>query len=106
MIESSLQGKISLENVVQKMCHNPAILFDIDRRGYIREGFWADLVLVDMNKPQTVSKENLLYKCNWSPFENYTFSSSIETTIVSGHLTYHLGKFDESKMGERLLFNR
>jgi len=106
MIECHLQGKISLENMVQKMCHNPAILFDIDRRGFIREGFWADLVLVNMNKPETVSKENILYKCNWSPFEGYTFSSSIETTIVSGHLTYQNGKFNESKKGERVLFNR
>jgi dihydroorotase len=106
MIESHLQGKISLENVVQKMCHNPAILFDIDRRGFIREGFWADLVLVDMNKPQTVSKENILYKCNWSPFENYTFKASIDTTIVSGHLTYQNGVFDETKKGERLRFIR
>lgn len=106
MIESHLQGKISLENVVQKMCHNPAILFDIDRRGFIREGFWADLVLVDMNKPQTVNKDNILYKCNWSPFEGYTFKASIDTTIVSGHLIYQNGVFDESKKGERLRFIR
>ena len=106
MIECHLQGKISLENVVQKMCHNPAILFDIDRRGFIREGFWADLVLVDMNKPQTVSKENILYKCGWSPFEGYTFKASIDNTIVSGHLAYQNGVFDESKKGERLKFIR
>jgi dihydroorotase len=106
MIESHLQGKISLENVVQKMCHNPAILFDIDRRGFIREGFWADLVLVNMNKPQSVSKENILYKSNWSPFEGYTFKVSIDTTIVSGHLTYQNGVFNETKKGERLRFIR
>lgn len=106
MIECYLQGKITLENVVQKMCHNPAILFDIDRRGFIREGFWADLVIVDMNNPQTVSKENILYKCNWSPFEGYTFKTSIDATIVSGHLTYQNGVFNESKKGERLRFIR
>jgi dihydroorotase len=106
MIECSLQGKITLENVVQKMCHNPAILFDIDRRGFIREGFWADLVLVDMNKPETVTKENILYKCGWSPFEGYTFKASIDSTIVSGHLTYQNGIFNETKKGNRLRFNR
>lgn len=106
MLEFYLQGKISLEKVVEKMSHNPAILFDIDRRGFIREGFWADLVLVDLNKPYTVTKNNILYKCKWSPFEDYTFKASIDSTIVSGHLTYHNGAFNESKMGQRLKFIR
>lgn len=106
MLEFYRQNKISLEKVVEKMSHNPAILFDIDRRGFIREGFWADLVLVDLNKPYTVTKNNILYKCKWSPFEDYTFKASIDSTIVSGHLTYHNGIFNESKMGERLKFIR
>lgn len=106
MLEFYGQNKISLEKVVEKMSHNPAILFDIDRRGFIREGFWADLVLVDLNKQYTVTKNNILYKCKWSPFEDYTFKASIDSTIVSGHLTYHNGIFNESKMGERLKFIR
>ncbi|MES2381970.1 MAG: dihydroorotase [Bacteroidota bacterium] len=106
MLEFYLQNKISLEKVVEKTSHNPAILFDIDRRGFIREGFWADLVLVDLNKPYKVTKNNILYKCKWSPFEDYTFKASIDSTIVSGHLTYHNGTFNESKMGQRLKFIR
>ncbi|MES2654844.1 MAG: dihydroorotase [Bacteroidota bacterium] len=106
MLEFYLQNKIGLEKVVEKTSHNPAILFDIDRRGFIREGFWADLVLVDLNKPYTVTKNNILYKCKWSPFEDYTFKASIDSTIVSGHLTYHNGTFNESKMGQRLKFIR
>ncbi len=106
MLAFHLQNKISLEKIVEKMSHNPAILFDIDRRGFIREGFWADLVLVDLNKPYTVTKDNILYKCKWSPFEKYTFNASIDSTIVSGHLVYHNNQFDESKMGERLKFIR
>ncbi|MES2728399.1 MAG: dihydroorotase [Bacteroidota bacterium] len=106
MLEFYLQNKISLEKVVEKTSHNPAILFDIDRRGFIREGFWADLVLVDLNKPYTVTQNNILYKCKWSPFEDYTFKASIDSTIVSGHLTYHNGTFNESKMGQRLKFIR
>jgi dihydroorotase len=100
------EGKIPLEKIVQKMCHNVADMFHVDKRGYIREGYYADLVLVDLNKPQTVSKENILYKCGWSPFEGVTFNASIEKTFVNGHLVFDNGKFDESKKGERLLFNR
>jgi len=106
MLEFYHQGKISLEKIVEKMCHNVAILFEIDRRGFIREGFYADLVLVDINKEYTVSKENLLYKCKWSPFEGTTFHSVITTTIVNGNVVYENGKFDESEMGMRLKFNR
>ncbi len=106
MLELVKQGKISIEKVVEKMAHNPAILFNIKERGYIREGYFADLVLVNPNLPQTVTKTNLLYKCGWSPFEGYTFSNSINSTFVNGHLAYHHGQFDESQKGSRLLFNK
>jgi len=105
MLEMTKQGKISMEKVVEKMAHNPAICFNIEKRGFIREGYWADLVLVDLNNTTTVSRENILSKCNWSPFEGYTFDSSISHTIVSGHLAYEHGQFHEGKQGERLLFN-
>lgn len=106
MIELHKQGKISLEMIAQKMCHNVAELFEIDRRGFIREGYFADLVLVDLTKQYTVTNESLLYKCKWSPFEGYTFHSQIHTTIVNGHKVFSNGKFDESKLGMRLRFNR
>jgi len=106
MLELVKQGKITIEKVVEKMAHNPAILFNIKERGYIREGYFADLVLVNPNLPQTVTKTNLLYKCAWSPFEDYTFSNSINSTFVNGHLAYHQGQFDESQKGSRLLFNK
>lgn len=105
MLEMTKQGKISIEKVVEKMAHNPAICFKIEKRGFIREGYWADLVLVDLNHKTRVSKENILSKCNWSPFEGYTFGSAISHTIVSGHLAYERGQFNEAKQGERLLFN-
>ena len=105
MLEFYKQKKISLEMIVNKMSHNVADIFNIDKRGYIREGYFADLVLVNLNKPNTVTKESLLYKCGWSPFEGYTFTSSIEKTFVNGHLVYDNGTFDESKKGERLSFN-
>lgn len=106
MLEFYHQGKISLEKVVQKMSHNPAILFQIEERGFIREGYFADLVLVDLNNPWTVSKENVLAQCGWSPFEGTTFRSAVTHTFVSGHLAYTSGQFNDSKLGERLLFNR
>jgi dihydroorotase len=106
MLELVKQGKITIEKVVEKMAHNPAILFNIKERGYIREGYFADLVLVNPNLPQTVTKTNLLYKCGWSPFEGYTFSNSINSTFVNGHLAFHKGQFDESQKGSRLLFNK
>lgn len=105
MLDFYHDKKITLETIVQKMSHNVAELFRIKERGYIREGYYADLVLVNLNKPYTVTKENLLYKCGWSPFEGHTFKSSIEKTFVNGHLVYDGGKFDESKLGQRLLFN-
>jgi len=106
MLEFVKEGKLPLEKVVEKMCHAPAILFNVRERGYIREGYWADLVLVDLNKPYTVSKENTYYKCGWSPFEGHTFGSTITHTLVSGHLAFAHGTFDESRKGERLLFDR
>lgn len=106
MLEFYLQGKIGIEKVVQKMCHNPAILFQIRNRGFIREGYFADLVLVDPKSPWTVKKENILSKCGWSPLEGTTFSARVTQTMVSGNLVYTEGSFDESKKGERLLFDR
>lgn len=106
MLEMQRQGKITLEQVVQKMSHNVAILFQIDRRGFIREGYYADLVLVNPNQPWTVKRENILAKCGWSPFEGQTFHSAVSHTWISGHLAYAEGKFNESKMGERMAFNR
>ena len=106
LLELYRQGKISLEKIVEKMAHNVAICFQIEKRGYIREGYWADLVLADLNKPWKVAKGNLLYKCNWSPFEGVEFQSSIEKTIVSGNLVYDNGKIIEGKNGQRLSFKR
>ncbi len=106
MLEFVKQGTISIEKVVQKMAHNPAILFQIEKRGFIREEYFADLVLVDRNSPWTVTKANVLAKCGWSPFENVTFNSKVTHTFVSGHLAWSNGAFNESKTGERLLFNR
>ncbi len=104
MLDFYHAGKISLEKIVQKMSHNVADLFRIENRGYIREGYQADLVLVDLKKPLTVHKNNLLYKCGWSPFEGHTFKSSIAKTFVNGHLVYDDGKFDESVLGHRMTF--
>ncbi len=100
------QGRISIEKVVEKMSHNVATCFDIKERGFIREGYMADLVLVDMNQSFTVSKENILYKCGWSPLEGFTIPATITHTFVSGHLAYANGIFNESVKGERLLFDR
>ena len=106
LLEMVKQGRISLEDVVRKSAHAVAELFDIVDRGYIEEGCFADLVLVDMNKSWTVAKDNVLYKCGWSPFEGQTFSSTIEKTFVNGHLAYDCGVFDESVKGQRMTFNR
>lgn len=106
MLEAYKQGKITLEKIVQKMCHNPAILFEIEKRGYIREGYHADLVLVDLNEEWTVSKENILYKCGWSPFEGQKFASTVTHTFVNGHLAYHNGKVIEGQPGQRLTYDR
>lgn len=104
MLEMYHQGKISLEKIVQKMSHNVAELFRIQKRGFIKEGYFADLVLVDLNDSWTVDKSNVLSKCGWSPFEGYTFKSKIIQTYVSGHKVYDQGKFDETVKGHRMTF--
>lgn len=106
LIELYKQGKISLEKIAEKTAHNVAELFAIDKRGYIKEGYFADIVLVDLNDKTTVTKESILSQCKWSPFEGLTFNSKIKTTIVNGKLAYNDGIFDESSRGMRLEFNR
>jgi dihydroorotase len=106
MLEFYHHGKMSLEMIVQKMCHNVAELFEIDRRGFIREGYFADLVLVDLNGSYTVNEDNILYKCNWSPFEGVLFHSKVSKTIVNGNIVFDEGVFDEEHYGMRLIFNR
>ena len=105
MFEFVKQGKITIEKVVQKMCHAPADLFRIDKRGYIREGFYADLVLVNPNKSWTVVPENIIYKCGWSPFEGTTFSHQVDKTIVNGEVAYDRGLINNDTRGKRLTFN-
>lgn len=106
MLQKEEEGKIKLEKIVEKMCHNPAKLFDIDRRGFIREGYFADLVQVNRNSQTEVKKSNVLYKCGWSPFEGVTFGSKVARTFVNGHLAYEYGSFSEEKKARRLTFNR
>lgn len=106
MLENYHNGRISLEKLVQKMCHNPAILFDIEKRGYIKEGFYADLVLVNLDTPWRVEKDNILYKCGWSPFEGTTFKSKIEKTFVNGSLVYNDGVINTVKAAKQLTFDR
>jgi len=106
MLDGVHDGWISLEKVVEKMAHAPATLFRIKDRGFIREGYFADLVLVDMNNPWTVEPTNILYKCGWSPFEGHRFKSKIVQTFVNGHMVYDNGRIDESKTGSRLFFQR
>jgi dihydroorotase len=106
LLEKVKEGVIPIEKAVEKMSHNPAKLFQIEKRGFIKEGYFADLVLIDTNQPQTVSKETLLYKCGWSPFEGTTFSSTITHTFVNGNLMYHNGVFNDEIKGKRITFNR
>lgn len=106
MLEMYHRGQISLEKIVEKMCHNPAILFQIEKRGYIRKGYFADLVLVDLNKPWTVKKENILYKCRWSPFEGTTFKSRVTHTFINGVLAFENFKFNQVKAARQLTFDR
>jgi len=106
LFECYLNNKISVEKIVEKFCHNPAKIFKIDKRGFIKEGFYADLVLVDTNASWTVNKQNILYKCGWSPFEGEIFRSSVTHTFVNGELIYSDLKVKEGKVGKRLLFNR
>jgi dihydroorotase len=106
LLEKVKEGVIPIEKAVEKMSHNPAKLFQIEKRGFIKEGYFADLVLIDTNKPQTVSKDNVLYKCGWSPFEGTTFSSTITHTFVNGNLIYNNGVFNDDIKGKRITFNR
>lgn len=106
MLNKYHDGVIDIEKIVEKMCHNPAILFQIEKRGYIKKGFYADLVIVDPNNPWTVEKNNILYKCGWSPFEGETFQSKITHTFVNGNLIFDNGQFNDQIKGKRLLFNR
>lgn len=106
MLHYQREGRISLEKIAEKMSHAPADCFQIANRGYVREGYFADLVVVDTSKPSTVTKENIFYKCGWSPLENFTFPASIEKTFVNGNLIYQNGSFDETAKGQRLTFNR
>ena len=106
MLEFAKKGKISIEKVVEKMCHNPAICFKVENRGFIRVGYFADLVLVNLDKPWEVNKNNILYKCGWSPFEGESFNAQITHTFVNGHIAYEYGNFDEKQRGMRLTFDR
>ena len=106
MFETFHQGKISVEKIVEKMCHNPAKIFKIEKRGFIKEGFYADLVIVNAGLPWNVKKENILAKCGWSPFEGYNFKSRISHTFVNGELVYQNFKVKDKKVGKRLLFER
>lgn len=106
LLEHYHNGLLSLELIAEKTAHNPARIFNVQDRGFIREGAWADLVLVDLNRPQTVAKENILYKCGWSPFEGATFRSSVDTTIVSGQIAWQNDAPNPAARGKRLVFDR
>ena len=106
MFEAHHQGKISVEKIVEKMCHNPAKLFKIEKRGFIKEGYYADLVIVNPSLPWSVKSDNILYKCGWSPFEGFTFKSRITHTFVNGELVYNNFKVKDTRAGKRLLFDR
>ena len=105
MYEHYLNKKITLQKIVEKMCNNPAKIFKINKRGYIKEGYYADLVILDPNKKQIIGSNNILYKCGWSPFEGKTFNSVITHTFVNGHLAFNNGKLDDSKLGMKINFN-
>ena len=106
MLEFYHKGKLKIEKVVEMMCHNPAILFGVNNRGFIREGYMADLVLVNLNQKWKVVKHNVLYKCGWSPMEGEIFNSKVVSTFVNGNRVFDKGVFEESVKGERLKFNR
>jgi dihydroorotase len=106
MFEMYHQGKISIEKIIEKMAHNPAKLFKIEKRGFIKVGYYADLAIINTGLPWTVKKDNILYKCGWSPFEGTTFKSRITHTFVNGQLVYNNGKVKEIQVGERLTFDR
>jgi dihydroorotase len=104
MMEMYHKGTLSMEKIVEKMCHNPSIIFRIRERGFIREGYRADISIIDPDSPWTVSKENLLYKCRWSPFEGQSFRSRVKYTIVNGSVVYDNGEINDHNRGERLQF--
>ncbi|MEZ5023815.1 MAG: dihydroorotase [Chitinophagales bacterium] len=104
MLDFYHQGKISLEKIIEKMCHAPAQCFNVKERGYLREGYWADMVVIDIDQQWQVSKDNILYKCGWSPLEGKTLKGMVDQTFVSGYLAYDKGQFSDFKSGERLLF--
>ena len=106
MLEFYKSNQITLEKIVEKMCHNPAICFQVEKRGFLRKGYFADMILVDLSTKWDVNSDNILYKCKWSPFEGKTFNSRVTHTFVNGHLAYCKGKFDENKKGMRLTFER
>ena len=106
MLDKYHEGIIGLEKIVEKMCHNPSKLFDVEKRGYIREGYFADLVAVDLKGAWTVNKENIAYKCGWSPFEGHQFKSKVTHTWVNGHLAYNMGNYSKDRKGMRLTFDR
>jgi dihydroorotase len=105
-MEKCREGLISIERIVEKACHNPAILFQINRRGFIREGYYADLVVLDENCPWTVNRNNILYKCGWSPFEGTEFGTSVLYTFVNGHQAYEKGVLSNQRNAMRLEFDR
>ena len=106
LLEHYHDGRFSLPLIAEKIAHGPAKRFQLKNRGYIREGYWADLVIVDLKRPYEVHADNILYGCGWSPFEGYEFKSTILTTIVSGHIAYHEGRVDSRPKGMRLMFKR
>lgn len=105
MLQKMENGLITIERIAEKMAHNPAILFQIEKRGFIKEGYFADLVVLD-KRPFTVAKSNILYKCGWSPFEGYTFNYSVDKTFVNGNLVYSDSQVLEGTFGSRMTFNR
>ena len=105
MLHYVREGRISLEKVVEKMSHAVATCFRVKERGFIREGYWADLVLVDLNQPSTVTPSSILYKSRWSPLDGFTFPATVKGTFVNGHMVYGIGGFDESQWGQRLRFD-
>jgi dihydroorotase len=105
-LERWFDGQLPLETIVEKTAHAPARLFNVHERGYVREGYWADLVLIDTQQPHTVTRAETLSKCGWSPFEDYRFRSTVAATFVNGHLAWHEGKLDDSRLGQRLEFDR
>lgn len=106
MLQKHKEGKISIERIVQKMCHNPAILFDVEKRGFIKEGHFADLVQVDLHSKWEVKKPNIFYKCGWSPFEGVTFDATVKRTFVNGHLAFEDGTLSDVSNAKRLTFDR